>query len=112
MRPVFVVPIPLGAWLLGWAVGVGWAIGLAILLAVCFALGFGLALWWRWDALKRWQREKALFGPAPVGVATRNDARPTVTICDDVWVLLPARFARASARSGLPPSPSPSILKL
>jgi len=65
MRPVFVVPIPLGAWLLGWAVGVGWAIGLAILLAVCFALGFGLALWWSWDALKRWQREKALFGPAP-----------------------------------------------
>jgi hypothetical protein len=48
MSVYLVAPAPLGALLIGWAVG--WSLGLLILLAATLALGFGTAFWWCWDA--------------------------------------------------------------
>ena len=50
MRVYLVAPVPLGAVLVGWAVG--WSLGVLILIAACLSLGFGVAFWAAWDG---WQ---------------------------------------------------------
>ena len=47
MKVYLVAPVPLGALLIGWAVG--WSIGVVVILAACLSLGFGVAFWHCWD---------------------------------------------------------------
>jgi hypothetical protein len=57
MKVLAVVPVPLGALLISWAVG--WSLGVLILIAAGLSLSFGVAFWWAWDALKAWREERA-----------------------------------------------------
>jgi hypothetical protein len=50
MSVYLVAPVPLGALVIGWAVG--WSLGMLILIAACLSLGFGVAFWRAWDAFK------------------------------------------------------------
>ncbi len=56
MRVYLVAPVPLGALMIGWAVG--WSIGIFILTAACLSLGFGVAFWWAWDAWQMRRRDR------------------------------------------------------
>ena len=56
MRVYLVAPVPLGALLVGWAVG--WSIGVVVIVAACLSLGFGVAFWWAWDAWQMRRRER------------------------------------------------------
>jgi hypothetical protein len=73
MRVYLVVPVPLGALLVGWAVG--WSLGLLVILLAGLALGFGWAFWVAWDVLKAFRREGALFGPLPGHNVTFSPAK-------------------------------------
>ena len=53
MRVYLVAPVPLGALMIGWAVG--WGLGVVVIVAACLSLGFGVAFWWAWDA---WQMQR------------------------------------------------------
>jgi hypothetical protein len=59
MRVYLVAPVPLGALLIGWAIG--WSLGLLILLAAALSLGFGTAFWCCWDARQEHRRQRALM---------------------------------------------------
>ena len=54
MRIVLVAPIPLGALLLGWALG--WGISIVVGAVFLLALGFGHLFWWGWDAWRERRR--------------------------------------------------------
>jgi protein-S-isoprenylcysteine O-methyltransferase Ste14 len=56
MKVYLVAPVPLGALMIGWAVG--WGTGALILIATCLSLGFGVAFWWCWDAWQMRRRER------------------------------------------------------
>jgi hypothetical protein len=59
MRVYLVAPVPLGALVIGWAIG--WGVGTLILIAACLSLGFGVAFWWCWDAWRNSHQSPASF---------------------------------------------------
>ena len=61
MRVYLVAPVPLGALLVGWAVG--WSIGVVVIVAACLSLGFGVAFWRAWDAWQMRRRERKHLRP-------------------------------------------------
>jgi hypothetical protein len=61
MRPVFVVPLPLGAVLVG--LMLGWTIGLAVAAVGLVAIGIGMLFWRCLDVWRARRRNKELFGP-------------------------------------------------
>ena len=112
MRPVFIVPIPLGG--PGCSAG-PWAWGGPLASPSSWPSVSPWALAWRSGGAGMPSSDgngrRRYSGLLQIGVATRNDARPTITICNDVWVLLPARFARSRRHewTTLPPPPRPHL---
>ena len=56
MRVYLVAPVPLGALMIGWAVG--WSLGVVVIVAACLSLGFGVAFWRCWDLWQFRRRER------------------------------------------------------
>jgi hypothetical protein len=61
MRVYLVAPVPLGALLVGWAVG--WSLGVVVILLAGLALGFGCAFWVAWDVWQFRRRERQHLRP-------------------------------------------------
>jgi hypothetical protein len=72
VRVYLVAPVPLGALVIGWAVG--WGVGALILIAACLSLGFGAGFWRAWDAWRVRRRKRKLIAPASDAGLRREEA--------------------------------------
>jgi hypothetical protein len=72
VRVYLVAPVPLGALVIGWAVG--WGLGVLILIAACLSLGFGAGFWWAWDAWRVRRRKRKLIALASDAGLQREEA--------------------------------------